>query len=330
MTIASEITRINNNIAAAYTALSDKGATLPATQNSANLANTVASVPAGAGETVTATNNSSYDRISGEKVWLNKSGDNYSIINYASADINSLIGTCGQAINIGASGSVETLDNGVLVPHTVRDFTLSSAISESNINDAAQQMTLPTDVANSYIVSNLINVPTTVAADLKLKVKFKLIANSGTPTASYISLYLTGMSKLDNTSYGYEAGLLYLEGGYQEFVGTYPFISTGTTAVAKSYSGILDFDTWLTLSIETSATSPYATLKIIDGNGNTYMQTATSNAPSMTNAIQRVFIGFNAKYDSQDLSAIFDLSECGLFSADESVTYWKPYTTAEG
>lgn len=47
MTIASEITRINNNIAATYTALSAKGATMPATENSANLASTVATVPSG-------------------------------------------------------------------------------------------------------------------------------------------------------------------------------------------------------------------------------------------------------------------------------------------
>lgn len=47
MTIASEITRINNNIAAAYTALSNKGATLPATQNSANLADTIDSISGG-------------------------------------------------------------------------------------------------------------------------------------------------------------------------------------------------------------------------------------------------------------------------------------------
>lgn len=34
MSIASEIQRINNNIAAAYTACSDKGAVLPQIQNS--------------------------------------------------------------------------------------------------------------------------------------------------------------------------------------------------------------------------------------------------------------------------------------------------------
>ena len=47
MTIASEITRINNNIAAAYTAASGKGATLPATENSANLATCIGSISGG-------------------------------------------------------------------------------------------------------------------------------------------------------------------------------------------------------------------------------------------------------------------------------------------
>lgn len=72
MTIASEITRIKNNIANTYTALSDKGATMPATQNSANLANTVASIPAGGGDTVTAVNYTGSAITAGDKVWLNK------------------------------------------------------------------------------------------------------------------------------------------------------------------------------------------------------------------------------------------------------------------
>ena len=49
MTIASEITRINNNIAAAYTACNNKGATMPQTQNSANLATAISSIPSGGG-----------------------------------------------------------------------------------------------------------------------------------------------------------------------------------------------------------------------------------------------------------------------------------------
>lgn len=44
MTIASEITRINNNIAAAYTACNNKGATMPQSQNSGNLASCIGSI----------------------------------------------------------------------------------------------------------------------------------------------------------------------------------------------------------------------------------------------------------------------------------------------
>lgn len=53
MSIASEITRISGNIADAYTACNDKGATMPTAenQNSANLADTINSIPAGGGET---------------------------------------------------------------------------------------------------------------------------------------------------------------------------------------------------------------------------------------------------------------------------------------
>ena len=46
MSIDSEITRIETNISNAYTALSNKGATLPVTQNSANLSSTIGSLPA--------------------------------------------------------------------------------------------------------------------------------------------------------------------------------------------------------------------------------------------------------------------------------------------
>lgn len=47
MSISDQITRIKNNIAAAYTACNGKGATMPLTENSANLADTVASIPSG-------------------------------------------------------------------------------------------------------------------------------------------------------------------------------------------------------------------------------------------------------------------------------------------
>ena len=53
MSVASEITRIKNNISSAYTALDGKGATLPQIQNSANLANTIESITTGDSAIVT-------------------------------------------------------------------------------------------------------------------------------------------------------------------------------------------------------------------------------------------------------------------------------------
>lgn len=49
MSIASQITRINNNIANAYSACNAKGATMPPAQNSANLANCISSISGGGG-----------------------------------------------------------------------------------------------------------------------------------------------------------------------------------------------------------------------------------------------------------------------------------------
>lgn len=47
MTIASEIQRIKTNIANAYTVCNNKGATMPVTENSANLANCIDSISSG-------------------------------------------------------------------------------------------------------------------------------------------------------------------------------------------------------------------------------------------------------------------------------------------
>lgn len=52
MSVASEITRIQNNIASAYTAVNNKGGTLPATQNSANLATAINSISGGGSSSI--------------------------------------------------------------------------------------------------------------------------------------------------------------------------------------------------------------------------------------------------------------------------------------
>lgn len=52
MSIQSEIKRISGNVADAYSALSAKGATMPSTQNTENLAGTVESIPTATAMTI--------------------------------------------------------------------------------------------------------------------------------------------------------------------------------------------------------------------------------------------------------------------------------------
>lgn len=79
MSVQSEITRINGNIANAYTAVSGKGGTLPSARNSANLPAAIQSIPTGTliekNITQNGTYNASDDNADGySKVVVNVSG----------------------------------------------------------------------------------------------------------------------------------------------------------------------------------------------------------------------------------------------------------------
>lgn len=97
MSIASEITRINNNIANAYTQCSSKGATMPATQNSDNLANTISTISGGGGAdlsdyftTTWNTNTSSSNRLGDvlfKKIPKITLGSNVQSLSYAFDDM---------------------------------------------------------------------------------------------------------------------------------------------------------------------------------------------------------------------------------------------------
>lgn len=101
MTIANEIQRIQNNITNTYDALEAKGATMPLTKNSNNLASTVETIPGGGGEDITATNKTGSAISSGDKVWANKVGADYELINFYQ----------GPYFYIGSKGSLLSFDN---------------------------------------------------------------------------------------------------------------------------------------------------------------------------------------------------------------------------
>lgn len=107
MSIASEITRIQTNITNAYTQCNNKGATMPVTQDSDNLANCISSIQTGGGgstlitKTITAngTYNASSDNADGySQVTVTvpqpsgtlsiTANGTYDVTNYASADVS--------------------------------------------------------------------------------------------------------------------------------------------------------------------------------------------------------------------------------------------------
>lgn len=112
MSIASEITRINNNIASAYTACNNKGATMPATQNSANLATCISSITGGGGgDTITAVNNTGVSISSGDKVWICKDTGNADLLlrTFTYADQYSYTGFATSSGADGANITVSTV-----------------------------------------------------------------------------------------------------------------------------------------------------------------------------------------------------------------------------
>lgn len=138
MSIASEITRIQGNIADAYTEANAKGATMPATQNSDNLASTIATISTGVTPTgtITITSNGITD-----------------VTNYANADVQ--VPTTAPALY----REFAINSTGFLVPNTttthIMDFTGMTDVSNYALADAYMQNTA---ISGTVDMSDLISL----------------------------------------------------------------------------------------------------------------------------------------------------------------------------
>lgn len=142
MTIASEIQRIQTNIANAYDALEAKGATMPATENTDNLVTTIDTISGGV---ITATNITGSAIKAGDKVWIEKitSGG---VTTYA---INDFYKTLEQ--NYKVNGHIYKFPNGAYGSFSEYNyFTLDKNISIASTFEAIIKFTSPTSDISSF------------------------------------------------------------------------------------------------------------------------------------------------------------------------------------
>lgn len=134
MTIASEITRINGNIAAAYTAASNKSATLPATQNSANLATCIGTISTGTTPVINSL--SVTPTTSAQTITATSGVDGYSPVNVSavtsSIDANIVAGNIKNGVTIlGVTGDYTGSGSATLITKSITQNGTYNASSDN-------------------------------------------------------------------------------------------------------------------------------------------------------------------------------------------------------
>ena len=253
---------------------------------------------------VTATNNSIYDRVADEKVWLNENNGSYEIINANSASSASFTGVCKEAITIGASGTVEAIVDGIVIPRWVRDFTVNNGTVDDD--DWLYTAANATEEANIYKPGT---ASWSGSCTVQVKAKFTSF-NPGTPV-------IVGMLGANNnrlipqTSYKIK-----LEASASKIVASV-FNGGNTNADITQFPPSLDQWYWLRMVITSGSIS---TSYSLDGS-NWVAGEAKSAGASGFSSTNLVLLGSNY---TDYANIVFDLEECYIEA--DGVKVWEPYT----
>lgn len=120
------------------------------------------------GTAITATNNSSYARENGEKVWLYANNGSYQIVDALGLTSNAFTGVCKEAIAIGASGAVQATVGGELVVRWTRDFTANGSVV---VDDGARTVTYSGQWQS--VIKSLATPTTTPTTSVEIQLKSK-------------------------------------------------------------------------------------------------------------------------------------------------------------
>lgn len=298
--------------------------------------NAVASVGGGS-TTLTVVNNSSVDRQQNEKVWIRQIVGGWEIIDWASADVNSLTAKCDSAIAVGGTGTVSLADDGVIMTHLVRDFSLANGVQAANVDDTLQQFTFgnypgyggSTYYVYRYISSSSLNIATaTYRNNLKIKLSYKIVPVSATSLSDIVSsgLYLGQLTKVDS---GWQDGIQYLPAFKQKATSVEE--STVYSGTSSDYlrvnNGIIaDINKWIDLDYTLSDNPVANKLTVSDRLGNSQsVQDGITTA--LGTPLQRFNIGIPARSGSSEptFDIVVDLAKTGLYTADGSTALWTPY-----
>lgn len=288
---------------------------------------------AATGSIIFVTNNSSVDRFINEKVWIRQTIDGWEIIDWGSVDITCLSGKCETNIDIGQTGNVLLVDDGIIMNHSIRDFELSSGLTEANIDDNLQLLTINSTVENSFIYKQML-LPTSLGDHFRLKIKYKIVNISGLEDISGITTSLACCGRQGTTNWeGYAPGLSLGRKSNDTtdyFIGNFAYYEGGIDAsyrLYKAYSGILNFDTWITMYLDELnyriGEQIGGKLTIVDAQGNESIVTSRTNG-SFVYDRKGIRIGNNAIRD-KNFNIVYDLSQCGIFDTNDNSTIWTPY-----
>lgn len=286
--------------------------------------------------TLTVVNHSSFDRSANEKVFLNQITGGWEIIDYASADINSITAKCDENIAKNGTGTVSLSANGQLMNHEVRDFILGGNTTESNINDNSHLLTYnfngqENDDTGTFIISSLLNYTAESLDNSHVKIVFKLedLSDNQDTDLNALEIYLGYLTNVNTNSWDpLNASRL---GRYQMLSDKFQAIfydnntSTKTLQINKNVGTLLKWNTWMTFDMYYVNSWNATNLTIKHTNGDVYDITYGGYGINRNiGNISKFFIGTNSVPNGSKFRLTFDLSKCIITNNNNEVR-WKPY-----
>ncbi|MBP5593519.1 MAG: hypothetical protein J6X75_05085 [Clostridia bacterium] len=266
------------------------------------------------GTSITATNNSSYDRISGEKVWLLENNGSYQITDVLGLTSRSFTGITKEAIAIGASGACEATVGGELVVRWARNFSIAGGPS---IDDGARIVTFTGGYQGVYKVLTTGTSTPATSVTVQLKSKFTGSGsnhNQSTPFAVF------------GSGYGSYANVDYPLLELVNTKGLYYRIKQGIGNVGAQEKTLLDNTAWVNnkwywIKLEVTDT---LVASYWSEDGTTWNAGPTiSGSGLLASFANRTVFGFRSFYDNTTYNGTVDMNESWV-KVDGDIV-WQPY-----